>query len=245
MAKKQLSNFDSMWNEYPLGESAAVKKRIGGNVDADWITNTCVVRVSRAFNYSGHHIPNDRASLVTVRGGDRLRYAFRVAEFSRYLKAVYGAPSTTFAKGPTDEAPPDFLGKQGVIAFEVKGWSDATGHFDLWKGKKCINSDYFNRAHKVGLWEIPDSEDRVTAVRPAPMLHKIRGSVGRGGKNSATDVRLVQLLLSQRGYDPGLIDGVCGQETEDTIHTFQLRFLRHPDGRVDVDGRTWKELNGR
>ena len=109
MAKKQFSNFDSMWNEYPLGEAAAVKKRIGGNVDADWITNTCVVRVSRAFNYSGHHIPNDRASLVTVRGGDRLRYAFRVAEFSRYLKAVYGAPSTTFAKGPTDEAPPDFL----------------------------------------------------------------------------------------------------------------------------------------
>ena len=81
MAKKQLSNFDSMWNEYPLGEAAAIKKRIGGNVDADWIANTCVVRVSRAFNYSGHPIPNGRSSLVTVKGGDRLRYAFRVAEF--------------------------------------------------------------------------------------------------------------------------------------------------------------------
>lgn len=245
MAKKQLLNFDSMWNEYPLGEAAAVKKRIGGNVDADWIANTCVVRVSRAFNYSGHRIPIDRASLVTVKGGDQLRYAFRVAEFSRYLKAVYGAPSITFENGPTDEAPPDFLGKQGVVAFAVKGWSDATGHFDLWKEKECINSHYFNRAHRVDLWEVPDSEDRATPVQPAPMLHKIRGSVGRGGKNSATDVRLVQLLLSQRGYDPGPIDGVCGQETEDAIYTFQLRFLRNPDGRIDVDGRTWKELNGR
>lgn len=245
MAKKQLSNFDSMWNEYPLGEAAAVKKRIGSNVDADWITNTCVVRVSRAFNYSGHSIPNGRAGLETVKGGEHFRYAFRVVEFRRYLKAVYGAPNITFEKGPIDEIPSNFLGKQGVIGFEVKGWSDATGHFDLWKGKKCINSDYFNRAHKVDLWEVPDSEDRATAIRPAPMLHKILGSVGRGGKNSTRDVSLIQLLLSQRGYDPGLIDGVCDQETEDTIHTFQLRFLRNPDGRVDVDGRTWKELNGR
>ncbi len=78
MAKKAALDFDSMWNEYPLGEAAAVKKRIGGNVDADWIANTCVVRVSRAFNYSGNRIPNGRASLVTVKGGDQLRYAFRL-----------------------------------------------------------------------------------------------------------------------------------------------------------------------
>ena len=250
MAKKQLSNFDSMWNEYPLGEAAAIKKRIGGNVDADWIANTCVVRVSRAFNYSGHPIPNGRSSLVTVKGGDRLRYAFRVAEFNRYLKAVFGPPSITFANGPADEAPPGFLGKQGVISFAVKGWSDATGHVDLWKEKECINTDYFNRAHRVDLWEVPDAEApgpgaRQPTVRPAPPLHKIRASVGRGGKNSARDVRLVQQLLSQRGFDPGPIDGISGPETEDAIHTFQLRFLRKPDGRVDVDGRTWTELNGR
>lgn len=245
MAKKLFSNFDSMWNEYPSGEAAAIKRRIGGNVNAEWITNTCVVRVSRAFNYSGHDVPKDRANLVTVKGGDQLRYAFRVKEFRGYLKAVYGAPSVTFEDGPTDEVPSEFLRKQGVIGFEVKGWSDATGHFDLWKDTKCIGSDYFNRAHKVELWEVPDSDEGAPTLRPAPLLHKIRGSVGRGGRNSAGDVRLVQQLLSQRGNDPGPIDGVFGEQTEDAIVAFQLRFLSNPDGRVDVDGRTWKELNGR
>jgi len=46
-------SFDAMRKAYPKGTVAEVKKLIGGKVNATWITNTCVIRVSRALNYSG------------------------------------------------------------------------------------------------------------------------------------------------------------------------------------------------
>ena len=51
-----------------------------GAVDAAWITNTCTIRMSRSFNYSGAKIPGNYPGLTTVKGKDGLRYAFRVAE---------------------------------------------------------------------------------------------------------------------------------------------------------------------
>lgn len=36
--------------------------------------------------------------------------------------------------------------------FDVRGWSDATGHFDLWDGTKCVGSEYFEEAHAIYLW---------------------------------------------------------------------------------------------
>jgi len=39
------------------------------------------------------------------------------------------------------------------IVFEVSGWTDATGHADLWDGKACIGSDYGNKASKILFWE--------------------------------------------------------------------------------------------
>lgn len=46
------------------------------------------------------------------------------------------------------------MGKKGVIAFVVKGWDDATGHFDIWDGSSCkYKCDYFKQAERVDLWE--------------------------------------------------------------------------------------------
>lgn len=244
MAKSTIVRFDTMWQEFPNpGESAsAAKKTVGGNVDAAWIANTCVIRVSRAFNYSGQMIPGDHDGLLTVRGGDHLRYALRVKEFTKYLRAVYGRPavSHTYSQ-PGGEVPPDFTGRQGVICFEVDGWDDATGHVDLWNGHECVHAGYFNRASKVFLWEAIG--DGATPSRAPKPVHRIKRSVGQGGANRNKDVAVVQVLLRLNGVDPGRVDGVCSDDTIDAITTFQMRFLRRPDGRVDVDGRTWKELN--
>jgi hypothetical protein len=121
---------------------ATVKQTIGGAVNASWITNTCVIRVSRAFNGAGANIPGNIPGLSTVRGGDGKRYAYRVAEFHRFLVSHVRAPNV---EG-------DVSGKQGVIEFVVKGWSDATGHFDLWDGNHCLYSEYFDKASAVYLW---------------------------------------------------------------------------------------------
>jgi len=44
-------------DEYPrlheLSDAESAKEFIGGNVNDDWITNTCAIRLSRALNYNG------------------------------------------------------------------------------------------------------------------------------------------------------------------------------------------------
>ena len=52
-------------------------------------------------------------------------------------------------------------GRQGVILFEVAGWSDAEGHATLFDGKKCYDHCYFNEpeAHyhtqQAHFWSLP------------------------------------------------------------------------------------------
>jgi peptidoglycan hydrolase-like protein with peptidoglycan-binding domain len=75
----------------------------------------------------------------------------------------------------------------------------------------------------------------------------IRGSVGTGGKNARTDVRVVQLLLNtwlRRAGQPLLaIDGIAGPLTCKAISSCQEALgLPVVDGRVDPHGPTLKTL---
>ena len=44
--------FQDLWDNYPDMDGDYVKQMIGGQVNADWITNTCAIRTSRALNYA-------------------------------------------------------------------------------------------------------------------------------------------------------------------------------------------------
>lgn len=225
-----------MWEAYPNpGDTAeAAKHTIGGAATSDRIQNTCVLRLSRAFNYSGNRIPRSSTDeILTIRGGDGLHYALRVREFTRYMKRKYGKPTLQkkYGRPGGGPVPPEFLGRQGVIIFDVRGWADATGHVDLWNGAKCRHNGYFHKASTVMLWEVTD-RPRLT----------ISASVGDGGKNRPKDVERVQQLLADAGVSPGAIDGKIGRKTIAAIVEFQRRFLSRPDGRVDPGGRTWREL---
>src|SRR4051794_14945035 len=124
MARK-LSGFERMWNAYPVpsGEAEAAKAVIGGGANVKWITNTCVLRMSRALNYGGHLIPAGLEGLATLAGADGLRYAYRVEEFRKYLVTAYGAPAFSEDRDPPWEGVPEsFVGQTGVICFRVKGW---------------------------------------------------------------------------------------------------------------------------
>lgn len=145
-----LPSVASMWDHYPDDHDASeVKKLIGGQVDADWIENTCTIRLSRALNYSGQPIPPNFPGLNVVRGGDGMWYAFRVRELRHYLEQRYGKPSFQ-ANGP--EAFLNANGKQGIIMFDVVGWTNATGHFDLWNGRETRYSSFFTQAREVLIW---------------------------------------------------------------------------------------------
>jgi peptidoglycan hydrolase-like protein with peptidoglycan-binding domain len=74
------------------------------------------------------------------------------------------------------------------------------------------------------------------------MNPQISASVGLNGKNVSADVLTVQRLLAIHGVNPGPADGVCGPRTINAIKTYQGGFLHQADGRVDLGGRTWKNL---
>lgn len=154
---KNLPSFAAMVKAYPNQATPdEVFALIGGHVELNHFPNSCVVRISRALNYSGQPIRHGGGTL-TVSGADGKWYAFRVAEFELYMGQEYGPPQVEASGskdiGPTSRTP--FAGKRGVIAFRVKGWSNATGHFDLWDGARCIHEDYFARANHVALWTAP------------------------------------------------------------------------------------------
>jgi hypothetical protein len=241
---KHLSNFTKMWNiyPYPKGSSERVKSLIGGKVDADWIKNTCAIRISRCFNYSGFPVPSNFDGLSSISGDDGLRYAYRVRELTKYLRGTYGKPHFTHRyDDPSDGTiPPSFKGAQGIISFKVSGWTDATGHFDLWDGQHCIHTSYFHKASAVYLWLVTDEPANDVGF----INSNLSASVGRHGINRYQDVLLIQKLLDVRGFAVGELDGLCGNKMIRAIRKFQSNFLRKPDGRIDVDGRSWNELRG-
>ncbi len=144
-----LPPFAALVANYPADANGEdVKRNIGGELTQSWLgANTCVMRMSRAFNYAGkvHEIPRHHRGLLTVRGSDDKNYAVRVAEFIVYLNGKYGAPD--ISKTGSDIAQSVFSAKTGLIAWHISGWSDATGHFTLWDGSAGLyvgTHDYFN-----------------------------------------------------------------------------------------------------
>jgi len=162
------ARFEKMWSAYPRGKSDDVKKQIGGYVNRGWITNTCAIRLSRTFNYAGckaFRIPKNKSfggrKLNTVGGGDYMRYAYRVSEMRRFLRAKLGSPDVVW-KNPNKarrqydnegiNAPDAFRNERGIILFDVSIWNDATGHLDLWKQRECAGKCYFPESKEVLLW---------------------------------------------------------------------------------------------
>jgi hypothetical protein len=158
-----LPHFTSLWSGYPnTSDWKAVLNDVGGHVKSnadDYLKahpnlefNTCVIRMSRAFNYSGQPIPGPSTAkaygMHVVSGQDKRWYAVRVQEFEKYLRGQYGSP-LSFKMGTADLA--KLVGKQGIIEF-VAHFSDATGHFDLWDGNTCRYHEYFARSTQVNLW---------------------------------------------------------------------------------------------
>jgi hypothetical protein len=151
------------WNAYPdyvtSSNSVQVKADIGGEVTAAWLgVNSCAIRMSRGFNYCGLPVPSNFRGLATVKGADKLNYAYRVAEFRTWMPQVLGAPDFDKAKKAGDAFDKSVLSAfKGIIAFDIH-WSDATGHFDAWDGKtfshESPGEDYWGKASRITLWRL-------------------------------------------------------------------------------------------
>lgn len=147
----------------PANPGAKVAKVIGGNVEKNinnpnatqrW-DNTCAVRMSYILGQAGLLIPAIQGQ--TVSGADQRKYFFRVRDLISFLKQHWGEADVV-------KYPPSgggvLAGKQGVILFEVSGWSDALGHATLFDGKACYDHCYFNepeakyRTDRAHFWSL-------------------------------------------------------------------------------------------
>ena len=144
---KALPSFSSLQTNYPTDDSATVIQNIGGEVTQPWVgVNTCVMRMSKAFNYAGpaFKIPGSSQGFLTVKGADRLNYGIRVMEFIDFLQNTYKIPD--IMKTGAAMTADTFKDKKGIIAWLIDGWSDARGHFTLWDGSTGLfqgGHDYF------------------------------------------------------------------------------------------------------
>lgn len=138
-----------------------VFQAIGGKVLHNYqigvFSNACSTRVSVALNASGkeHEIPFFKDSGVTGKpeaqvssGANKKWYIFRVKMLVKHLTERYGKPEEFIP----EDYQKKLAGKTGIIVFEVKGWSDATGHADLWDGTVCLWHGYEELAQKILFW---------------------------------------------------------------------------------------------
>jgi hypothetical protein len=147
-----IPKFDDVWHGFPDHEvypsMGALYRAMGGSAqDAiGWDGfgehgNTCASRVSIALNRSGSPIApavTARLNIDTLKTAEGQRIIFRVRELRHYLLEAYGAPDI-------DETPPfgdQYAGSCGIVAFSVRGWSDATGHMALFDGSTYREADH-------------------------------------------------------------------------------------------------------
>ncbi|WP_293264952.1 type VI secretion system amidase effector protein Tae4 [Neptunomonas sp.] len=160
----KLPKWNILKSHYPAQPAPTVFKQIGGKVELNFdmgiFGNACATRVSKALNGSGglHLIPfykaigpNGKFEGQVSSGKNKRWYIFRVKILTKYLTEKYGKPDSY---SPSEHIS-KLKNRKGIIVYEVNGWSDATGHADLWDGNKCVFKGYGSISHKVHFWETP------------------------------------------------------------------------------------------
>lgn len=157
----KLPSYNALWMAYPdyvtYPHPQEVKDLIGGEVNADWITNTCAIRLSRALNENGIPVPYF-PGMSTVKGGDKKRYAFRVREMRKWLEVALGKPDFDLhKKAGTVFDKSTVATMQGIMGFDI-AFPDATGHLDLWDGATItseahMSRNYYDSATRISIWK--------------------------------------------------------------------------------------------
>lgn len=138
------SNFAVVKDLNPTEVGKVIGGKVEQNCNSGVFRNACAIRLSYAFNKSGLFITKYDGAVSS--GKDKRWYLYRVEDMINFVKKHIGG---TPLKG---KGPKDFKGKKGIIIFKNCNWSDATGHVDLFDGKKVEGHDYFSTCGDVELY---------------------------------------------------------------------------------------------
>ncbi|MCP4439115.1 MAG: peptidoglycan-binding protein [Aureispira sp.] len=136
----------------------------------------------------------------------------------------------------------------GLTATGTVEMNDATWNYLYNKSKPIIESGNDN----------PPIDDNTNGggntdpePQPQPVGKNIKASVGDGGGNSEDDVRVIQQLLVDKGFDLGAygpkkdgVDGDCGNATKAAIKKFQKDNGITVTGIIEPNSDSWAKLSG-
>lgn len=268
MFSRKFSNFKKVWDAYPPDEIAAdeLKASLGGMVDSDWITNTCTIRGTIAVRALGLE-PGLIGNAMWTDAKKR-KYLIRVLEMDQFLRAAFGPPSWVGgagvakgvdASGQTVWAHPPELKGAGIIRYSDCGFSDASGHIDVYDGRGNLKGHgYPDRCRKKEVWNVctpranPDWQRFINYMRGTTGWDKNGRPVLPGSAVAASpatpaappaavNVRRAQELLnalSAKRNEPrlnvGPADGIAGRRTAAAVQLFQQLAGLPVTGRLDA-----------
>lgn len=184
-----------MLNNYPDNSISKyifypkISKALGKDVDHKAYENTCALRMSVGLNKSGFLLPSPPSGGAgNIKGDDSRNYWLRVADLKPYLFKIFKNPdvdvtlpdlssTSSYVHTELDErlefvktnVLSNIEDKNGIIVFEVRGWSNATGHFTLWEGAGrglLYSSDVENNPNSPSyyFWMVPNDIDNTTGL---------------------------------------------------------------------------------
>lgn len=178
-----------------------------------------------------------------------------VGYFIECLKLVmhqYGMKSLNDAKTLEDAVGAAYHANAGVGLSKEDVKNDSTGGrkrsfermADLYLYNKSVDP-HSNWEEPEG-YEVPTDyvySDDIQPSDPTTIGTSISASVGKGGTNRRSDVRVVQKLLNDNNSAGLTVDGLIGSATIAAIKTFQQKTFGWADGRIDVGGKSWGALS--
>jgi len=167
--------FYQIWNGYPPHhvDTPVLLTSIG----LGWLTNSCAVRTTIGLGAAGLEpgvIGRSKwigtkfkidSNDMPVRTRERKRYLIRVAEVEPFLRATFGPPVIRAGAGELTNKVDEqgnavwrdnaaIFGYAGIIHYSDCGWTDATGHFDVWDGTQIRNHGYPDKCKKVEIYDV-------------------------------------------------------------------------------------------
>lgn len=142
-----MPHFDKLWEKYPRGSLEDVKKKIGGNVNADWVNNTCAIRLSYALNRIGYNITHDGNETISGYMSDDERkqnkkwHYYRFEKIEEYIKKHVGDFGEKIELASRSQIAQTIKDKKGILFFHIPGNKEYTGHAALWNGKNFARTE--------------------------------------------------------------------------------------------------------
>jgi predicted chitinase len=189
--------------------------------------DVCIGYFLRNFSKKGAKL--DEYNMTSINDAKSLKDA---AGAAYHANAGWGKSKASIETDPTDgyKRTMDRMGELLTVAESI----DTNG----------VMPENFNNNSNSGANANSGSSNSGNSTTPVNTSGGISASVGKGGKNKNADVKIVQALLNEKEKAGLKVDGDCGPKTIAAITKFQKDKvgLASPDGRIDLGGKTWKEL---